>query len=317
MASMPRRWPVLTAALAAALLAIALVPVVASLAVTVRGWWWAGDAWWSAPAPFFGPHEPLAWIVGGLVPAAAFAGAIARWADRRALRLAAGVWGLVQIVFGGLTVIAWEQTRRWEGEPPFPVLDVVGFGLAGLAAIVIAAGFVVCARTRREIVATAVVAIVLAAAGSAPSIARAVDDARAQDLPSFRFELVAVELVGEHQVVDASQPVLEHAGAQYHVRTDDVLALTDADVQRVRWEPDADGAPAFTVVFRGPAGASVRERSLRRLDREDALRIDGRVVGVAMYRGWLLDGAMNYGGGDRPDEVRAIFRALTGLEPPG
>jgi hypothetical protein len=152
--------------------------------------------------------------------------------------------------------------------------------------------------------------------GSAGSIARAVDDARAQELPGFRLELVAVDFVGEHELVDGNEPLLEHAGAQYRVRADDVLALTDADVQRVRWEAQSDGAPAFTIVFRGPARAGVRERSLRRVDREDAVRIDGRVVGVAMYRSWLLDGALMYEGGDRPDEVRAIYRALTGLEPP-
>jgi hypothetical protein len=310
---------VLPPALAAAAMAVAAVPVVASLVTSARTWWWTGKAYWSAANPFFGPHEPLAWIVGGLLVAAVLGWALVRGADRRLVRLLVGVWGLAQVAFGSLAVLAWSVERSWSAEAvAFPVADVVGFVVAGLAAVVVSAGLLNVGG-RREATATGVLAVAITALVLAGSITRSVEDAWPQDLPAFELRLVKAL-----PVYASCESVVEANGTQFCLQHEDALVLSSTDIRRVRWESGED-RDALTLILGRHATAAMRDRSLRR-EREarledvryDALLIDGELSMVPQINDLLLDGAFTVHAGTLDDDgrIRNLYRALTGGEPP-
>jgi hypothetical protein len=334
-------------------MAVAAVPVVASSVASARTWWWTGQAYWSAANPFFGPHEPLAWIVGGLLVAALLGWALVRGADRRLVRLLFGIWGLAQVAFGSLAVLAWSVERSWSAEPvAFPVADVVGFAVAGLAAVVVAAGLLN-VRGRREATATGVLAVAMTTLALAPSITRSVENAWPQDLPAFELRLVKAlpiydleptgldgefacpfvadvhgsRLCSTHEdanMLATCESVVEDNGTRFCLQHEDALVLTHADIRRVRWESDED-RDALTLILGRHATAAMRDRSLRR-EREarlqdiryDALLIDGELSMVPQINDLLLDGAFTVHAGTLDDDgrTRDLYRALTGRDPP-
>ena len=300
----------------ASLLAVAFVPVFSSLVDSVRSWWWTGNAYWFGPATLVGPHGPLSWVVGGLLPAATFAGAIARWSDRPTFRVLIGVWGLAQVAFGGLAMLAWSSARIWDSTVAFPTLELVGFGLAGLAAVIVAAGFVAPQPRQRAAIA-AVVAIALTVVVHAPSVVRSVVDSFQQNLQRFELRFVAATPAPRPALLDPELSWVEAHEQFFVLDRQDEFVITEADVRRVRWEPARDGAPAITIMLSRDAAALMRRRSKRRLEGFDAWELDGELIGVPNFRDVLLTGDIHFSAGEEnPTGVRDLYHRLTGLDAP-
>jgi hypothetical protein len=333
-------------------LASAVVPVLASLLTSARTWWWTGNLTWWRADPFFGPHEPIAWLVGGLLVAALLGWVFVR-SSSRAVRLLVGLGGLAQVAFGSLALLDWSvQRSSWSPEPlELPLVDLVGFGVAALAAIVVAAGLS-SVHGRREATATAALAAALTALAVAPSIVRSVENAWPQDLPAFElrfvkavpiYDLEATGIVAtetdcpfvadvhgsricmsrnEAEQQTSCESLVESYGVRFCLHHDDALVLTQADIRRVRWEP-AEARGSFTLFLNRAATAQLRDRSLRR-DREhpgdppyDALLIDGELALVPQWNVVVLDGAFSiHAGTSASTDVRDLYQTLTGHEPP-
>lgn len=312
---MPRLKERIVPALLASVLAIAIVPIVASLVMSARQWLYMGEAWWSAPAQAFGGHEPLVWAVAGLGSSALLAYLLVRFADRSAVRLALGVWGLGQVAFGALAAFEWSAQRSniAASPPSFPTLDLVAFGAAALASVVVAAGLVRTA-SRRDAKFAAVIAVLCTATAHVGSIARSIEDACPQELPAFEIRMVGARPVYPNEIVAPEALVVELEGQRYVLDEDDTLLLSNTDVRRIRWEPEAE-RDGFTLVLQDDAAAQLRERSVRRMDRHDALYLDGELVSIPIFGDVLLVGSFNYNGAREDGQVRDLYRRLSGRQP--
>jgi hypothetical protein len=276
-----------------------------------------------AGQPYLGPHEPLAWLLGGLGVALGAAVGITRgWGARRWFRLVLGLLGGVALALLGTAV--WELVRPgYERVGPFP-WDV----LAGLAAAVVAGALGALGqlapppRRRALRVGVPVVAGLALGAFGLPTLADAWDWYRPQEFSPFTLELVAARRAFDRELLEYQTDVVESEGTTYVLDRSERLRWTRDDVRRVLWLADGgSGRPAVGLRLapgrHGELARHARERLLQYgMFDHDALFLDGRLVLVARHECELLDGRFVVTAGESDASIRALYEALTGASPP-
>jgi hypothetical protein len=134
-----------------------------------------------------------------------------------------------------------------------------------------------------------------------PTIAETWREYRPQTLPNFTIELVAARPVIAK--VDGEVVTTEHG--RFVLDRSDTLRFTRGHVRRVRRR---DGG--VSIRTSGWVAGAVRERSVRRLGRHDAIFVNGRLISVPVYSGFLIDGRLFISEGEGRDGGE-LYRALT------
>jgi hypothetical protein len=313
------RWSLVAATLAAGL----------SFAVNVglqvvKPWIFGFKPWWVSVAAFrfLGPHSLAGWLIAGVPVAVGIALAAALgYGGRRWLRIAGGTVGGLGLVLLALAIVDLLRFDvRLDG--PFPWDVLTGLGATALAGTLVAFGMLGNPPTRRAWRwAPLPTAALLTVGFGLPTLLDAWEWYGAQDLRPFTAELVCARRAYDAEIISPDADVVEANGAPYLLDHRDTLRFTVDDVGRVLWFPAADGARASVGIrLRLGLDGDLARRSARGVSSHgswdsDALFVDGRLFLVAAYRGLLLDGRASISADETDDDLRELYRLLTGSDP--
>lgn len=106
--------------------------------------------------------------------------------------------------------------------------------------------------------------------------------------------------------------IVSWRGHAYNVHRGDCLRASGADIVEIRWHPDG-GKQVVGVRLADEPGERLSARSERRISQLDATYIGTSLYTISLHESVLHDTLWLT---DKPDEMRALFAKLTGVQPP-
>jgi hypothetical protein len=189
-----------------------------------------------------------------------------------ALRVPESALPVGSVIVLGVAIVAGVYLARRPGATPLPR----GIALAGTLIAAHAVGVPTLIETHAEYRTQALhpFTLELAAAYPAPDLSQVGPG----ELPA-----VIVDRRG-----DPGEPI-ESRGRKMFAHHSDHLVIPSARTQRVRWYDLGDGTAVISIRVDGELAAALRTRSSRRISMLDAVFLDGELVEVFRYSGFLSD----------------------------
>jgi hypothetical protein len=108
--------------------------------------------------------------------------------------------------------------------------------------------------------------------------------------------------------------VFQFEGHPYNVHKDDCLALAGPELREIGWYPEPDGRTSVVLHLGGELADRLESRTEHRMSQFDATFVGGSLWTISLHE-HVMSEAIALSSPDR-DKQRALFKQLTGVEPP-